>query len=107
MFVAGWRSRLGITWCIPVDDSKRVCETVVEVMDAEEEGKGEIHPSRRQRGAEPEVEPENHDFDVSEFLRSSPNLVVASVFGDCEILRRAAVCRGYHVLKSRFPNFWR
>ena len=24
MFVAGWRSRLGITWCIPVDDSKRV-----------------------------------------------------------------------------------
>ena len=24
MFVADWRSRLGITWCVPVDDSKRV-----------------------------------------------------------------------------------
>ena len=91
---------------------KRFCETVAEVMDAEAEGEGEIHPSKRQRVAErvpihapPEVEPENHGFDVNEFLLSSPNPVVASVFGDSEILRRAAVHRGYPVTKSWFPNF--
>ena len=66
---------------------KGFCETVAEVMDAEAEREGEIHPSKRQRVAErvpihvpPEVEPENHDFDVNELLRSSPNPVVASVF---------------------------
>ena len=81
-------------------------------MDAEAEGESEIHLSKRQRVAEripirvpPEVEPENHDFDVNEFLRSSPNPVVASVLGDSEILRRAAVRRGYPVMKSRFLNF--
>ena len=41
----------------------------------------------------PEVEPQNLDFDVNEFLRSSPNPVVASVFGDSEIIQRAAVRR--------------
>ena len=81
-------------------------------MDAEVQGEGEIHSSKRQRVAErvpiylpPEVEPGNHDFDVNEFLRSNPNFVVASVFGDSEILRRAAVRRGYPVMKSRFLNF--
>ena len=52
----------------------------------------------------PEVGPQNLDFDVSEFPRSSPN-PVASVFGDCEIIQRAAVRRGYPVMKSRFFNF--
>ena len=44
---------------------------------------------KRQRVAErvpihvpPEVEPENNNFDVNEFLRSSSNPIVASVFGD-------------------------
>ena len=66
---------------------KGFCETLAEVMDAEAEREDEIHPSKRQAGAErvpfhvpPEVEPENHDFDVNEFLRSSPNPVVASFF---------------------------
>ena len=55
-------------------------------MDAEVEGEDEMHPSRRPRVAErvpfrvsPEVEPQNRDFDVNEFLRSSPNPVVASL----------------------------
>ena len=101
MSVAGWRSRLGITWCVTVD--------VAEVMD-EEAGEGEIHPSKRQRVAERvpihvPLEVENHDFDVNEFLGSSTNPVVVSVFGDSEILRRAAVRRGYPVMKSRFLNF--
>ena len=47
----------------------------------------------------------NHDVNVSELLRSSPNPVVASVFGDSERIRRAAVCRGYNVMKFRFLNF--
>ena len=88
-----------------------VCETVAEVMDAEVEGEDEIHPSRRPRVAErvvvhvqPEVEPQTLDFDVNEFLRSSPNPVVVSVFGDCELSQRAAVRRGYPVMKSRFLN---
>ena len=69
------------------------CGTVAEVMDAEAEEEDEIHPSKRQSVVErvsihvpPEVEPENHDFDVNEFFRSSPNSVVASVFGDSEIV---------------------
>ena len=56
-------------------------------MDAEVED--EIHPSERPRVTEriaihvpPEVELQNLDFDVNEFVRSSPNPVVASVFGD-------------------------
>ena len=32
------------------------------------------------------VEPRDHDFNVNEFLRSSPNPVVALVFGDSEII---------------------
>ena len=62
-------------------------ETVAEVMDTEAEGEDEMRSSKRTRVAErvpiqvpPEVEPENHDFDVNEFLLSSPNPVVASVF---------------------------
>ena len=81
-------------------------------MDAEAQGEDEIHPSKRQRVAErvpirvpPKVEPKNHDFDVSELLRSSPNPVVASVFGHPEIFRRAAVRRGYPARKSQFLNF--
>ena len=41
---------------------------------------------------------------MNEFLRSSPNPVGASVFGDSEKLRRAAVRRGYSVMKSQFLN---
>ena len=42
----------------------------------------------------------------SDFLRSSLNLFVASVFfGDSEIIRSAAARRGYPVMKSRFLNF--
>ena len=81
-------------------------------MDAEAEGGDEIHPSKRQRMAErvtthvpPEVEPENHDFHVRKFHRSSPNLVVASDFGDSETLRRATLRQGYPVMKSQFLNF--
>ena len=81
-------------------------------MDAEVEGEDEINTSERPRVAErarkhvpPKVEPQNLDFDVNEFLRSSPNPVVASVFGDCEIIRMAAVRRGYPVMRSRFLNF--
>ena len=55
----------------------------------------------------PEVEPQNLDFDVNEFLRSSPNPVAASVFGDSEIIRRAAVRREYAVMRSRFFESWR
>ena len=92
---------------------KGFCETVAEVMDAEAEGEDEIHPSKRHRVAErfprhvpPEVEPENRDFDVNEFLQSNPNpLVLASVFGNTGTIRRAAVRRGYPVMKSRFLNF--
>ena len=76
------------------------------------EGEDEVHPSKRPRVAERvakpvphEVEAQNSDFDVIEFLRSSPNPVVASVFGDCEVIRRAAVRRGYPVMRSRFLNF--
>ena len=67
-------------------------ETVAEVMDAEVECEDEIHPSKKttsggtSRHPRPEVEPQNLDFDVSEFLLSSPNPVVASFFGDCEII---------------------
>ena len=43
-------------------------------------------------------------FDVNEFLRSSPNPVVASVFGDSETIQRVAVRRGYPVMKSPFLN---
>ena len=76
-------------------------------------GKMIIHPSQkstsggtsRHAHVPPEVEPQNLDFDVNEFLRSSPNLVVASVFGDCEIIQRAAVRRGYPVMKSQFLNY--
>ena len=53
----------------------------------------------------PEVEPRDHDFNVSEFLRSSPNPVVALGFGDSEKTRRAAARRGYPVMKSWFLNF--
>ena len=86
-------------------------EIVADVMDAEVDGEDEIHPSRRPRVAErvaahvpPEVEPQNLDFDVNESLRSSQNPVVASVFGDCEMTQRAAVRRGYPVMRSRFLN---
>ena len=72
---------------------KGFCETVAEVMDAEAEGEGEIHPSKRQRVADRvpmhvplEVEPENHDIDVNEFHGSSTNPVVVSV-GFLEIPR--------------------
>ena len=44
-------------------------------------------------------------FDVNEFLRSSPNPVVASVSGNSEIFRRAAVRREYPVMKSQSWNF--
>ena len=61
---------------------KRFCETVAEVVDAEAEGEDEIHPSKRQRVAErvpihvpPDVESENHDFDVSEFFGQARTLL--------------------------------
>ena len=85
---------------------------MAEVTDAEVEGEDEIHRSIKPRVAErvaihisPEVEPQNLDFDVNVFLRSSPNPVVASVFGNCEIIQRAGVRRGYPVMRSRFLNF--
>ena len=91
---------------------KGFCEMVAEVMDAKAEGDDDIHPSKRPRVAErvpkhvpPEIEPKNRDFDMNEFLRSSPNPVVASVLGDSEIIRRAAVRCEYPVMKSRFLNF--
>ena len=58
-------------------------------MDAEVEGEDEMHPSFRPRVADrvsihvrPEVEPKSRDFHMNEFLRSSPNPIVASVFGN-------------------------
>ena len=64
-------------------------------------GENEIHPSKRPRVAErvafrvpPMVEPQNLDFDVHEFLRSSPNPVVASDFGDCEIIQKGGSTSG-------------
>ena len=87
-------------------------ETVAEVMDAEVEGEGEIHPSKRPRVAErtakhvlSEVDPQNRDFNGIEFLRSSPNPFVASVFGDCEMIHRAAARRGYPVMRSGLVTF--
>ena len=91
---------------------KGFCEKVADVMDAEAEGEDDIHPSKKPRVEEgvlthvpPDVESLNRDFDVNDFLRSSPNPVVASVFGDSEKLRRAAVHRGYPIMKSQFLNF--
>ena len=91
---------------------KWFCEAVAEVLDVEGEGEDEMHRSKRPRVAErvpihvkPEVEPQNRDFNVKEFPRSSPNPVVASNFGDPEIIQRAAIRRGYPVMKSRFLNF--
>ena len=83
MSVIRGRSRLG-----------GFCETVAEVMDAEAGGEDEVHPSNKKpRVAERvpmnvplEVEPRDHDFNVNEFLRSSPNPVVALVFGESEII---------------------
>ena len=81
-------------------------------MNAEVEGEDEMHPSKRPRVGEQvpihvpsKVEPQNRDFNLNEFLRPSPNPVVASVFGDSQIIQRAAVRRGYSVMKSRFLNF--
>ena len=58
-------------------------------MDADLEGEEEIHTSKRRRVAElvpmpvlPEVGPPNWDFDVNEIFQSSPNLVVATIFGE-------------------------
>ena len=86
-------------------------ETVAEFMDAKAEGEDEIHISKRPRVAErvplhvpSEVEPQNRDFNVTEFLRSSRSLVVASRFGDSDTIR-SAVRRGYPVMQSRFLNF--
>ena len=81
-------------------------ETLAEVMDVKVEGEVEIHPSKRPRVAERVAihVPPDLDIDVNEFLRSSPNPVVASVFGDCETIQRAAVRRGYPVMRSRFLN---
>ena len=68
---------------------KGFCQTVAEVMDAAAEGEDAFHISKRRRVAErvhvhvpPEVEPQNRDSDANEFLRSSPNPVVASILGD-------------------------
>ena len=72
---------------------KEFCETVAEVMDAEAEGEDDIHPSRRPRVAER----------VS--MHVPPNPIVASIFGNTEEVERAAVRRGYPVMKSRFLNF--
>ena len=102
MSVTRGRSRLG-----------GFCETVAEVGDAEAGREDEMHPStKKPRVAErvpthvqPEVEPRDHDFNVNEFLLSSPNPVVVLVFGESEKIRRAAARRGYPVMKSRFLNF--
>ena len=79
---------------------KGFCETVADVMNDEVEGEDETHPSKRPRVGErvpvhvpSNVEPQNRDFNVNEFLRSSPNPFVGSVFGDSEIIQRAAVRR--------------
>ena len=47
---------------------------------------------------------QNRDFDVNGFLRSSPNPVVASTFGDAEIIQRAPLRRENFVMKSWFLN---
>ena len=112
MSVTGGRSRLGITGHISVENPKRVlrnsgrsdgCRSGKRRRDASFKettsgGTSSIHVT-------PEVKPQNRDFDANEFLRSSPNPVVASFFGDPEIIQRAAVRRGYLVMKSRFLNF--
>ena len=58
-----------------------------------------LHTSRMR------VEPQNRDFDVNEFLQSTPNPVVASILGGTKIIQRAVVRRGYPVMRSRFQNF--
>ena len=99
---------------LPSMIQKGFCETVADVMDAEGKEDDEIHLSKRQRVAERVpihvplvVEPENHDFDVNEFLRSSPNPVVASFF--FFEIPRSSEERQYAVdilsLTSRFLNF--
>ena len=112
----GSRCLLQVDWeslgTSPSRIQKAFGETAAEVMDARVEGEGEIHPPRRPRVAErvafhvpPEVDPQNLDFDVNEFRRSCPNPVVGSVSGNCEIIQKADVRRGYPVMKSRFLNF--
>ena len=88
------------------------CETVAEVMDAEVEGEDEMHLSKRLRVSErvpihvpPEVEPQNRDFKVNEFLRSTPNPVVASVFGDSEILQGQQYAEDIPLGNPGFLNF--
>ena len=108
-----WAFAIGNRWADIRQESKRgFGETAAEAMDAEVEGEDEIHLSKRPRVAErvafhvpSEAEPENHDFDVNEFLRSGRNPVVASILGDSEKIQRAALRRGYPVMKSRFSNF--
>ena len=74
-------------------------------MDAKVEGEDEVHPSKKatSSGTSPHTRSRHRisDFDVIEFLRSSPNPVVAF----SEVIRRAAVRRGYPVMRSRFLNF--
>ena len=77
------------------------------------EREDENHPSKRPRVAErvpihvlSEVAPQNRDFDVDEFLRSSPNPVVASLLEDSEIIQKATVRRGYPVDSTNaIPTF--
>ena len=87
MGVRDWES-LGTS---PSRIQKGFGETLAEV-----EGEDALHLSKKTTSAgtsrlhvPPEVEPQNLDFDVNEFLRSSPNPDVASVFGDCEIIQKA------------------
>ena len=75
-------------WASLGTSPSRTQGTVAEVMDAEVEREEKIHLSKRPRVAErvaihvpPEVEPQNRDFDVNEFLQSSPNPVVAQSSG--------------------------
>ena len=67
------------------------CETVADVMDAEAEGRRRDSSFKTTKSGRervpihvlPEAAPQNHDFDVSEFLRSSPNPVVGLGFWRC------------------------
>ena len=112
MFVTSGRSRLGFAGYISVDDPNRVLRNGGRSYGCRSGGRRRDSSVKKPRVAEQvpfyfpsEVEPNNCDFHVNEFLRSSLNLVVASVFGDAEIIRRAAVRRGFPVMKCQFLNF--
>ena len=88
---------------------KGVCDTVAEVMDAQVAKRSRKFILQKNHEWRNEFLftsrlTQNRDVDMNGFLWSSPNPVVASSFGDSEIIQRAPIRRGYFVMKSWLLN---